>query len=159
MGAARPVPFGMEQALQQVKVLSFAELERLLEAKAGEVVIHVGGSDEFAAGHIPGSRWVPRGYLEARIGNVASSKQEPVIVTCTDGQSSAFAGATLRALGYEDVSILDGGITTWRTMGLPLETGLTGVMSPPDDVLAPSRSFADMMQYLRWEVELGHKYE
>ena len=45
--------------------------------------------------------------------------------------------------------------------GLPVEKGLTNVMSPPADVVAsgPARNYADMMNYLRWEEALGHKYE
>ena len=44
---------------------------------------------------------------------------------------------------------------------LAVEKGLTNVMSPPNDVVAagPDRSYADMMNYLRWEEALGHKYE
>jgi hypothetical protein len=49
----------------------------------------------------------------------------------------------------------------WNAAGLPVEQGLTGVMSPPNDIVpsGPDRSFADMMNYLRWEEALGHKYE
>jgi hypothetical protein len=48
----------------------------------------------------------------------------------------------------------------WRQARLPLEKGLSGVMSPPTDVLAmgTDRNWADAMHYLRWEEELGKKY-
>ena len=41
-----------------------------------------------------------------------------------------------------------------------MEVGLTGVISPPNDNLpmGPDRGYADMVNYLRWEEELGHKY-
>jgi len=34
------------------------------------------------------------------------------------------------------------------------------VMDPPDDMLpaGPERSYADMIEYLRWEEALGTKY-
>jgi hypothetical protein len=59
------------------------------------------------------------------------------------------------------VAVLAGGTNAWRQAGLPLERGLSGVMTPPNDVVAagPERSYADMINYLRWETELGHKYE
>jgi hypothetical protein len=33
-------------------------------------------------------------------------------------------------------------------------------MRPPDDVVpaGPDRGYADMINYLRWEERLGHKY-
>ena len=48
----------------------------------------------------------------------------------------------------------------WREAGLPVETGLSGVMSAPNDVvvLGVDRNPAEMMHYLRWETALGEKY-
>ena len=44
---------------------------------------------------------------------------------------------------------------------LPVERGLSDVMRPPNDVLAmgTDRTWADAIHYLRWEEELGKKYE
>jgi len=41
-----------------------------------------------------------------------------------------------------------------------MEQGLAGVMAPPDDVVpaGPDRPTHDMINYLRWEEALGHKY-
>jgi 3-mercaptopyruvate sulfurtransferase SseA len=70
------------------------------------------------------------------------------------------SAATLLELGYRDVVALAGGTEAWRKDGRPLETGLSGVLRAPDDVgpAGPDRSFADMINYLRWEERLGHKY-
>ena len=38
-------------------------------------------------------------------------------------------------------------------------SGLTGVMRAPDDVLPVRRSYAEMLNYLRWEEALGEKYK
>ena len=124
-------------------------------------IIHVGLSAEFAQGHVPGASWVPRGWLEFRIGDVAPDKDAPIVVTCADGGAqSALAAATLTGMGYTDVSTLEGGTSAWRASGRDVEVGLTGVMSPPNDNLpmGPDRGYADMVNYLRWEEELGHKY-
>ena len=124
-------------------------------------IIDVGLSAEFAQGHVPGASWIPRGWLEFRIGDVAPDKDAPVIVTCPDGGAqSALAAATLTEMGYTDVSTLEGGTSGWRASGRDVEVGLTGVMSPPNDNLpmGPDRGYADMVNYLRWEEELGHKY-
>jgi hypothetical protein len=41
-----------------------------------------------------------------------------------------------------------------------VETGLSGVMRPPTDVVlsGPDRNSADAINYLRWETALGEKY-
>ena len=82
-------------------------------------------------------------------------------MTEEDGRQGPLAAATLTELGYADVAHLAGGMAAWRAAGLPVEQGLSGVMEPPDDVVpaGPERSYADMIQYLRWEEALGSKYE
>ena len=124
-------------------------------------VIHVGLSAEFVQGHVPGSSWAPRGWLEFRIGDVVPDKDAPIIVTCADGGAqSLLASTTLSGMGYTNVGVLEGGTRAWQSSGRNVEVGLTGVMSSPNDSLpmGPDRGFADMVNYLRWEEELGHKY-
>ena len=103
---------------------------------------------------------MPRGWLELRIGEAVPNKATPLVVTCANGRHSVLAGATLKDLGYQQVAILSAGMPALRQAGLPLEKGLSGVMSPPTDVLAmgTDRNWADAMHYLRWEEELGKKY-
>jgi rhodanese-related sulfurtransferase len=131
-----------------------------LHASPSPAVIFVDTSQDFARGHVPGARWVPRGWLELWIGDVLASKDTPVTVTCTDGVASVLAAATLRDLGYTAARVLDGGMDAWRKAGLPVERGLSGVMALPADVVpaGPDRNFADMQNYLRWEEALGQKY-
>src|SRR5216683_1930194 len=147
---------GYQEARGKVKSISPQELQ----ASAPPVVIFVDTSQDFARGHVPGARWVPRGWLEFWIGDIVPSKSTPVAVTCADGRGAALAGATLKELGYQNVSVLDGGMSAWQKAGLPVEKGLSGVMAPPTDVVlaGPDRNFADMQNYLRWEEALGYKY-
>jgi rhodanese-related sulfurtransferase len=149
-------PIGLDAARSTVISVSPAELSSRLESN-GTSVVFVGTSEEFARGHVPGSHWVPRGWLESRIGDVAP-KGASVVVTCPDGTGSTLAAATLAGLGY-DASVLQGGLAAWTSAGLPVERGLTGVTSIPNDVLPAQRSYAEMHNYLRWEEALGHKYE
>ena len=157
-GAPTPDPLGLSEAWEQVPILSPEEAERASNA----TLIHVGLSAEFAQGHVPGSSWVPRGWLELRIEDVAPDKYAPIIVTCSgpNSRQAVLAAATLLDLGYTDVSALDGGMNAWQDSGREVESGLTGVMYPPSDMVAsgPDRNFADKINYLRWEEELGHKY-
>ncbi len=149
-------PVGYEDARKTMKLISLAALQ----ASPPSPVIFVDTSQDFARGHVPGARWVPRGWLELWIGDIAPSKSTAVTVTGNDDRSAVLAGATLRELGYQQVSVLDGGMAAWQKAGLPVEKGLAGVMAPPTDVVlaGPDRNFADMQNYLRWEEALGYKY-
>ena len=149
-------PFGLAEAREKLNFVS----PRDLHDSAPPIAIFVDTSQDFVRGHVAGSRWVPRGWLESQIGDVAPDQSGPIAVTCSDGRNSALAGATLLELGYKDIQVLDGGMTAWQGAGLPVERGLTGVMQPPTDVVysGPDRNYADMMTYLRWEEALGSKY-
>src|SRR3954466_251075 len=81
----------------------------------GITLIDVRESEEWDAGHIPGARHVPRGYLESRIEAAAPDKDARVILYCASGQRSALAARTLEdLLGYTNVSSMNGGITLWK---------------------------------------------
>ena len=156
-GPPNDAPFGLDAARAEAAWLTPAQLNARLN-KADIAVLHVGASDEFSRAHLPGSRWLSRSWLEPRIADLVPSRSTPVVLTCADGVSSAFAAGTLDRLGYESVAALDGGMAAWANAGLATETGLTAVAEPPNDVLPVRRSYAEMLNYLRWEEELGEKY-
>jgi rhodanese-related sulfurtransferase len=155
-GMAEDPPYGLSEARDKVGLVSAHELN----ASMASVVLFVETSQDFAQGHVPGAHWVSRSWLEFQISNIAPSKDSAIAITCNDGRASALAGATLKELGYRNVSVLEGGMNAWRGEGLSVETGLTGVMAPPTDVviLGMDRNPAEMMHYLRWETALGEKY-
>ncbi|WP_332839795.1 sulfurtransferase [Brevibacterium yomogidense] len=107
------------------------------------------GREEFAAGHIPGARYVAmdidlsdhssgdpaRGRhplpsvedFEATVRSWGVRAGTPVIVyDDVAGQAAARAWWMLRWVGHENVRVLDGGWTAWREAGLPVETGAAG---------------------------------
>ena len=133
---------------------------RSLHGDDSALVIYVDTSRDFARSHVPGARWVPRGWLEWEIAGYAPSTDTRIVVTCGDGRQSLLAAATLSELGYTDVAALAGGMSAWSAAGLQVEEGLSGVMRTPADIVfsGPDRTYADMQHYLRWETELGYKY-
>ena len=159
-GPDEPVEPLVAEARTRVRQVSPAELPALLASARLALLLNVETSDRFAAGHVPGARWLPRGWLELRIAELAGDTATPIVVTDDDGHDAVLSAATLLELGYRDVVALAGGTEAWRKDGRPLETGLSGVLRAPDDVVpaGPDRSFADMINYLRWEERLGHKY-
>ena len=149
-------PFGLAQAREKVELLS----PHALQGAPPPAILFVDTSQDFARGHVPGARWAPRGSLELQIGDLVPSKETAIAVTCNSGANAALAGATLKELGYVNVSVLEGGMMAWQAAGLEVETGLSGVMRPPTDVVlsGPDRNSADAINYLRWETALGEKY-
>src|ERR1700741_680277 len=89
----------------------------------GVVIIDVRESDEWGAGHLPGAKHVPRGYLESRVeGAIGSDREQKVVIYCASGQRSALAANTLKELlGYENVASMNGGITLWKDRGYDVE--------------------------------------
>ncbi len=154
------VPAGLEEARANAGVIAPQELSLALGSPQEPVVVDLETSRDFSEGHIPGARWVPRGWLELRIGAHAADKNTHVVLTSRDGVSSTLASATLHDMGYTQVSVLDGGTTAWTAAGLVLKVGPTGITSEPGDVVAhPLGDRARMEYYLTWEEALGKKYE
>ena len=158
----------LEQGFPARSIASLAEAQASVKkvspqeliANQPGLVVFVDTSQDFSQGHTPGAKWISRSWLEIKIGAAAPSKGASITVTCLDGRGSTLAAATLQGLGYTDVTALDGGMAAWKQAGLPVEQGLTGIVRPPSDInyLGVDRSYAEMMNYLRWETALGEKY-
>src|SRR5437588_10666202 len=96
------------------------------QSSNGAVVIDVREPEEWAAGHIPGAKHVPKSYLESRIEGAAPARSQHVILYCRSGNRSAWAARTLLDdLGYEHVESMRGGITLWKDRGYEVEVPRT----------------------------------
>lgn len=148
-GRRRRPPLGFKPA----KSVSAQALRQIM-SDGPAVIINVDTSVQYAQQHLVGSSWIPRGWLEERIASVAPDFATPMIVTCRDGQQSAFAAATLQKLGYRDVQILAGGM---KAAGdLPVGQGADATVDDAKDVILPpyAKGEAGMRRYLEWETKL-----
>jgi sulfur-carrier protein adenylyltransferase/sulfurtransferase len=116
-------PSGTEyvrQVKSQVDEVDPSEVRELLEE--GVAIIDVRETEEFAAGHLPGAKHVPRGHLESRIDGAVPDRSQRVILYCASGNRSALAAHTLEhELGFEHVESMTGGYTLWKDRGHPVE--------------------------------------
>jgi molybdopterin/thiamine biosynthesis adenylyltransferase/rhodanese-related sulfurtransferase len=88
----------------------------------GVAIIDVRETEEFAAGHLPGAKHVPKSYLETRIEGVVPDRSAQIVLYCQSGNRSAWAARTLEEdLGYENVSSMTGGITLWKDRGYEVD--------------------------------------
>jgi molybdopterin/thiamine biosynthesis adenylyltransferase/rhodanese-related sulfurtransferase len=88
----------------------------------GTVLVDVREPEEWAQGHIPGAKHVPKSYLESRIEGAVPDRAQHVVLYCASGNRSAWAARTLLDdLGYEHVESMTGGFTLWKDRGYDVE--------------------------------------
>ncbi len=104
-----------------------AELKKRLDAGEPVVVVDVRDPDEYRDGSIEAANNISRGFLEFRIGSVASDPSTPLVLYCQTGLRSMLAAKALHDLGYKNVVNLQGGFQRWAQSGLPVvkDTPLT----------------------------------
>ena len=117
-------------------IVVFTELRRkagaMVNVEAGDavrlinndgVVIDVRSNDAFARGHIVNARNIPSDELDAKLEQLKSFKDKPLIAVCDSGITSNRAVNKLRSAGFESVYNLKGGMNGWGQAGLPVVTG------------------------------------
>ena len=70
---------------------------------------------QFAKGHIPGAINIDWRQVLAKRNTIPKNK--PVLIYCNTGSLSAQAGFALRVAGWDNVRILQGGMTEWQAKG------------------------------------------
>lgn len=129
---------------------------------------------EFAAGHIPGARFLglaslydagsPVPYalptpeqLADRLASLGVGPEDAIVIYDDSAiRTSARAWFALTASGRGKVAILDGGLAKWRAEGRPLENGSPAIVpASPASLAAPVRvrSKADMLANLDSKAE------
>jgi rhodanese-related sulfurtransferase len=155
-GGLQKEPLGFEAAKKIARTLVPDKANSLLQSSSASV-LHVGSSAEFATAHLPGSKWISRGWLELKLPSLLTEKPQPIMLSCRDGQSSIFAARTLAEMGYKEIFVLDGGVHTWACAGYPTERGLESCLVEPNDVVLSPSVKGDkeaMRRYLEWEIKL-----
>src|SRR5437016_2005300 len=103
----------LRQIKSQIDEVDPSEVKELIDE--GVTIIDVRGSEEFATGHLPGAKSIPRGHLESRIDAAVPDRSAQVILYCASGSRSAYAARTLSEdLGFEQVRSMTGGLTLWQ---------------------------------------------
>ena len=151
-------PLGYAHALNSVRLLKPAESRRRAHDSA-VAVLDVGASTDYKAAHVPGAKWICRGWLELKLPKFLEEKKTSILITCPNGQQSVFAARALAGLGYSNVAVLDGGVKAWRAAGYDTETGMTACWSEVNDVVLSPSVTGDkqaMQRYLDWELQLKH---
>ncbi|MCC7486382.1 MAG: rhodanese-related sulfurtransferase [Burkholderiales bacterium] len=119
---------------------------KLIDTAALKAALHDGGEialldarEEvpFDARHLLMAACVPVSRLELVV-NACVPRQSARVVWCDDGEGLAGCAASrMAALGYTDVSVLEGGVKAWEAAGYPVYSG----------VHVPSKAFAEVVEH------------
>lgn len=114
-----PPPASPDGHLNQPATLTPVDLQQRLLAGEALQLVDVREAVEFAGMRIGRARLLPLAELGQRASELDRNK--PVVCVCRSGQRSGQAARALMALGFRQVSQLDGGLLAWEQAGLPLE--------------------------------------
>jgi molybdopterin/thiamine biosynthesis adenylyltransferase/rhodanese-related sulfurtransferase len=109
----------LEQVKQRIDLIANEKARE--EVDAGEAkLIDVREPHEWDEAHLEGASHVPQAELLDRISGLVPDRSDRIVLYCrTDNRSSRAADA-LQDLGYENVSVMRGGIVGWQEAGLPV---------------------------------------
>lgn len=85
----------------------------------GGLVVDVREPFEYTGGHVPGAVSIPQADLALRLDELP--RERDVLVVCEGGTRSVRAARFLKQTGFQKVTNLTGGTSSWRTAGLPTE--------------------------------------
>jgi rhodanese-related sulfurtransferase len=79
--------------------------------------------DDFVnnSGVVPNAKRVAIKDLKDKADTLAKTKETPLIVLCQTGARAGAAATVLKAAGYTDVFVLDGGLNAWKEAGMPVK--------------------------------------
>ena len=79
--------------------------------------------DDFVnnSGMVPNAKRVAVKDLKDKANTLAKTKETPLIVLCQTGARAGAPATVLKAAGYTDVFVLDGGLNAWKEAGMPVK--------------------------------------
>ena len=116
------VAFLVNEGKQGGSSVSTTSLVNMIN-RENAVVLDIRDGKEFGAGHIVDAINIPLSNLDNRASELSKHKENPIVIVCKMGQNSSAAGKKLKALGYEQVHRLSGGMGEWSASNLPLIKG------------------------------------
>lgn len=101
------------------KAISTAEATRMIN-KESAVLVDIRTKKEWDTGYIAHSIHIPYADFDRRASELDEYKSSPIIMVCNLGQTAGSAANKLKALGFQQVFRLSGGITEWKAQHLPV---------------------------------------
>ncbi len=94
-----------------------------LQNRKSAIVVDIRNQDEFENGHIEQALNLPLDSIETNLKKLNKYRGKPLILVCQSGTRTAKAVGILKKNAFEDLYVLDGGLTSWSKENLPLSRG------------------------------------
>ena len=107
------------QASQDADSVSLETARADLQAGRA-VLIDIREPSEHAGGVAPGARLLPMRQLGARLSEIPTDPNQPVLLICNTQNRSSATLKSLRQRGYAHVRYVQGGMSEWTRRGWPL---------------------------------------
>jgi rhodanese-related sulfurtransferase len=101
----------------QVPEVDPDQARRLIDL--GALAVDVREPDEYAAGHVSGSRLIPLGVLSQSLAELPTDRS--IVVVCRSGRRSGEAVRRMQQAGFDNAVNMAGGMIAWRAAHLPVE--------------------------------------
>ena len=96
--------------------------EKYQHLGAGEVILDVRTSEEFADAHVPGAKNISHEQVGAHAAEL--SQYSKIYIYCQAGRRCEMAAQTLESKGVHNlVRVANSGMGDWQAAGLPVERG------------------------------------
>jgi hydroxyacylglutathione hydrolase len=114
----------------RIERLALGDLAARRADDDGLQILDVREQNEWDAGHIPGSSFIPWHDIERLPDGLSADR--PVAIVCASGRRAATAASLVERFGAQQViHVVDGGVPMWARLGHPLEAA-----GEPADVAA-----------------------
>ena len=91
-----------------------------LKASPDAIILDVRTPEELASGYIEGARNIDFNSDSFKDSLTNLDRAKPYFVYCASGKRSGKAMEMMKAMGFQKVSALDGGLRMWNANGLPI---------------------------------------
>lgn len=86
----------------------------------GARVYDIRSPDSFAQGHLINSQSISSESLVKKFSKGNKNKDLPIVLVCESGKEARSTVSQLKKIGFNNVSLLSGGIEEWKKQNLPL---------------------------------------
>ena len=121
------------------ETISASNLAELMASNSLFAVFDVRERGEFNECQIASATSLPRSQIEFRMAQLVPHRKVPIVVYDEGGERALLAAKTLTEVGYERVSILDGGLAAWQREGRSTVSGVN----------VPSKAFGEKVHQER----------
>ena len=111
----------VSDAKTRIKEIDADQLKKLQSSGDKFTLIDVREDSEWSAGHAAGALHIGKGVIERDIESKVAQKDTKLVLYCSGGNRSALAADSLMKMGYSNVFSLAGGLTAYKSAGLPLD--------------------------------------